>query len=329
MQTVGLVQEKCQSVAEFLMEHYRDNEKMARDSSTTLLTEGLFSYKNQREANFVQIRVYNMFMLMRYLDNERRDETTSKGSNFDGSSDLIVQVEEYFFIPAIKLILNEQNPAKPFLLFKYKTRKFEIYSVQNQGRISTLWESLRRRCILYVSPSKVPSSSECLKLEVQRADKSEVKHLSRFIFDFLCFPGLRNALPKMNFIFETPNLTGITFKGSEVVQSAKESLISKSLPLKDALLGCLRLLEGLEASGYWLKLVDLDAFGVAKHGKLVVNELAALVRQPKSSLSGLINETKDFMADASLLSKADLDLIQRLSLAQQKDASIASLISQI
>ena len=316
-------------MSEFLLEQYKASEKTAREHSQKLLLEGLYSYKTEREANFVQIRVYNMFMLLRYLDNEKRDETTSKGSNLDGASDIIVQVEEYLFIPAIKLILNEQNPLKPFLLFKYQTKKFEIYSVQNQGEISNLWDSLRRRCILYVSPSKVPSSSNSIKLEVQRADKAEVKNLSRFIFDYLCFPELQKSLPKLNFLFETPNLAGIVFKSTEVEQTAKDALLMKALTLKDFLLGSLRQLEQIKKAGYWPKVLNLELYGVDKDRRIVFQDVAALVRQPPTQVSCLIDNLKEFMAEASLLSKSDLDLLHKLNTAQQSELGIPSLIAQI
>lgn len=321
--------EKSQSVSEFLLENFKERQNTARESSQKLLLEGLYSYKTLREANFVHVRVYDLFLVLRYLDNEKRDETTSKGSHFDGSSDVIVQVEEYLFLPAIKLILNEQNPAKPFLQLKYQNRKFEIYPVQNQGKISALWDSLRKRCILYVSPSKVPSSSKSLKREVQRADRSEVSNLSRFIFDYFCFGELRRSLPKVNFVYETSNLAGITFKAAEIAQTAGEGLLSKSLTIKETLRGILRLLLSIQEVGYWPKTLSLALFGVSREGRLVVSDIAGIIRQAQTGVGPIIEDVKDVMAEASLLSKADLDLLQRLLGALQAGVGLAALISQI
>lgn len=270
----------CQSLADFFLDRYQEKTALIRETSQQLLLEGVYLYKANRETNFVHVKIYNLLMVMRYMDYDRKDGSTSKGSYMEGSSDVIVQVEELFFLPAMKLILNEQSSAKPFLMVKYQMKKFEMYSVEDQGVISNLWEIIRRRAILYVSPSKVPPNTS-LMMESTRNDASQLKSLSNIILDIMIDKQLSHHFLKLNFIFETSGITGFCLRPLEDELSAKKALQSKLVTTKELLVKALKLMEKIQAMGYCLTKFDPEyilVFNKKQMNTLIVKDITALSR---------------------------------------------------
>lgn len=260
------------------MSRYSEKEQSIRHASQQLLLEGVYLFKNNRDSNFVNIKVYNLLMVMKYMDYERRDNSTSKGSYMEGSSDVIVQVEEVFFLPTIKLILNDKNPAKPVLMVKHCAKKFELHSVEDQGVISHLWEIIRRRCILYVSPSKIPGNKS-IRVEAQRNEPFQMQRLGNLIMEILLGKNLGFYTPKLNYLYETPQVTGVMFKAVDDDISAKKALQTKQTTPKKLALAVMDLFHHLQEIGYSLRWIDLDStISFSRHdcSKVILKDFASI-----------------------------------------------------
>jgi len=237
---------------------FQEREKKIREASCTLLFEGSFIKEENQIRSRVFLKVYNLIAVIKQVCLEKKDVTVTQTVSGASSSESIVHVEDFIFLPALRLILNDQQKDRPFIMSKYSGRKFELHFDNDIKELVDLWTVLHRRAILYVSPSKVPSEKTSHKIEASRKDPQQIIYLGGLVLGILTSNTLKRMLPKVEFLYETASLAGVVYRVLDPKRQVKELLLRQKMDLLKIIRFCANMLARMLSKGYLLRQFSYD-----------------------------------------------------------------------
>lgn len=237
---------------------FQEREKKIREASSTLLFEGSFIKEESQIRSRVFLKVYNLIAVIKQVCLEKKDVAVTQTVSGASSSESIVHVEDFIFLPALRLILNDQQKDRPFIMSKYSGRKFDLHFENDRNELADLWAVLHRRAILYVSPSKVPSDKNACKIEVSRKDSQQIVYLGGLVLGISTSNTLKRMLPKLEFLYETTNVAGVVYRVLDQKRQLKEILRSQMMDLLKIIRNCANMLARILSKGYLLRQFSYD-----------------------------------------------------------------------